>query len=301
MDRTVSTFSGELPEEWIMGPWMREDLESVSGGEPGLFGELVPELKEWLESDDAGKIRERLKVGADRRWEAKESMARCLVDTAGWEGALHRLVLYTIGFPYNRRPFFELADAYPREAWMDDSIVEEIRSQCDNEIRWGLGRPANQAKVRLRQYQQLNNKSQRWPALLSMPPNSLLSAVEMSLASGIMSTGTRGIRRISRFPQWRTWLEACVLAACLTRSLSDRLWIDAFLPVMVVAGKLPRESACVLWQHWQAATYPDCYPDLLKLANIQIDRLYPMSNGWVQGMFWLEDQIRVEGVRRAMG
>ena len=87
----------------------------------------------------------------------------------------------------------------------------------------------------------------------------------------------------------------------MSPSLADRLWIDAFLPILVVEGTISRESACLLWHHWQAAAYPDAYRDLLKLADIQIDRYFPMSNGWVQGMFWLEDQVRVEGVRRAMG
>ncbi|MEX0323916.1 MAG: DUF2851 family protein [Puniceicoccaceae bacterium] len=302
MERPVRTLSGNLLDEWVMGPWMREDLESISGGEPGLFGELVPELREWMESDSPEAIRDRLRIGADRRWEAKESMSRCLLDAAGWEGALHRLVLYTLGFPYNRRAFFEIAEQYPRQEWNDSGLPEVIKTRWERQVRWGLGRPANQAMVRLRQYQQLNHKAGDWASKLGMPLRFLLHTIhELSSSSNVTQLDTRSIRRNCRFNEWRKWLESTVLGGALSPSLAARLWIDAFLPMMVVGDKLPRESAFLLWAHCAASTHPDSYKDLLKLADIQIDRQLPMCNAWVQGMFWLEDQIRVEGVRRATG
>lgn len=302
MERTVRSLDGSTPEEWVMGPWMREDLESVSGGEPGLFGELVPELKEWMESDTAEAIRSRLKIGADRRWEAKESMARCLLDASGWAGALHRLVLYTLGFPFNRRAFLEIAEAHQPQDWMDPHLLTEIQARWETKIHWGLGRPANKAMVRLRQCQQLNQRAGEWPDLLSRPPDFLMRPLLQNMTnSGFRHGGSRTVRRLGKFSCWRNWLEMDVLCAILPPSLATRLWIDVFLPVMAADGKLPRESAYLLWSHWQAAVHPDSYRDLLKLADVQIDHEFPLSNCWIQGLFWLEDQIRVEGVRKAMG
>lgn len=302
MDREARCLSGKRLDEWIMGPWMREDLESVSGGEPGLFGELVPELKEWMESDAPKAIRSRLKVGASRRWEAKEAMGRCLIDASGWAGALHRIVLYTMGFPYNRRVFYQIAEQHPLSEWKCSALPDKLHEQWHDQVRWGLGRPANQAMVRLRQYQQLNHGTASWTGCLQKPPHHLVKAVHehwTGLCAG--KAAIRETRRECRFKEWREWLEGTVAGRTVSPSLAARLWIDAFLPVMAAGSVLPREVAYLLWEHWYATSYPDSYRDLLKLADIQIDPCYPMCNGWVQGMFWLEDQIRVEGVRRAIG
>ena len=128
MEREVLTEQGGKPLEWEVGPWVREDVEAISGGSPGLFGELVPELLEWIESDQGCDTRDRLLVGADRRWHDKVSMAGCLHKDYGWDGALHRLTLYYLGYPENRRVFFNIAATIPAASWSASRIMEEIRS-----------------------------------------------------------------------------------------------------------------------------------------------------------------------------
>ena len=71
MQRELRTAAGRMPEEWVMGPWMREDLEAVSGGEPGLFGELGPEGREWM-GPAAGRTRSRWPAACTRRSAGRE-------------------------------------------------------------------------------------------------------------------------------------------------------------------------------------------------------------------------------------
>ncbi|MGC9450828.1 MAG: DUF2851 family protein, partial [Oceanipulchritudo sp.] len=301
MERRVETASGRVPAEFTLGPWLREDLESVSGGEPGLFGELVPELREWMESDEAPVIRGRLRLGSDRRWQDKESMARCLYEAAGWQGALHRMVLYYLGFPFNRRAFFEMAEACPPADWRDPGLFEFLRRRWNADVRWGIGRPANQAGTRLKQYLSLNRHVPDWTGRLRQVPGALRKALLAELGARGMEAETTGIRRRAGFTRWRKWLNGEILGGQGNTSLADRLWVDVFLPMLVVDGQLGREPAFALWFHGHPGSYPDAYRELLKLAGIQVETRLPLCNGWIQGMLWLEDQLRLERVRSTSG
>ena len=301
MDRKILTSAGVEPDEWNMGPWTREDIESVSGGSPGLFGELVPELKEWMESDDPVRIRERLKIGADRRWQDKESMARCLLDSHGWEGGLHRMCLYYLGFPFNRRPFYEMAEALPMSCWRSLQTLEIVRRKWSESVRWRYGRPANRAECRLKQYLELNSSIPDWAVRLRKPPEFLMDRLRNRLSDLWSTESTSAIRRQAGLPDWNIWLMNHVLGGKLNASLVQRLWVDVFLPVLVVGNKLSQEEGMGVWFHGRTATFPDSYKELFKLASIQNRKQYPLCNGWVQGILWLEDQLRLERVRSTIG
>ena len=301
IERKVQTVSGKYPDEWVMGPWMREDLESVSGGEPGLYGELVPELQEWLESDLPETIRERLKIGADRRLQQKVSMARCFLENFRWEEALHRMTLYYLGFPSNRKPFYQLAEAIPARQWADPEVPARIRMEWEDRIRWGIGRPANQALVRLRQYSVLNRKAGNWCLRLQDLPGYLGDFSNKDLSVGVQVPMTREIRRKGCFAAWRRWIQKDILGGILNKSLADRLWIDAFLPLLMVHRIIPEEEGAILWFHAYPGSFPDGYSRLLKLAGIQIDPCFSLCNGWIQGLLWVEDQLRLERVRSTLG
>jgi hypothetical protein len=296
MDRPIRTAGGRLLEEWIMGPWMREDLESVTGGEPGLFGELVPELREWIEADPPETVRTRLKAGADRRWQDKVSMARCLLETHGWGGGLHRMVLFYLGFPFNRRPFYAMAEAYPMEAWCSRGLLKELRTRWADTVKWGLGRPANRAETRLRQYLDLNKAVPDWAERLALLPSELAAR-----AGETGDAGTPRVRRHARLTDWDDWLTKTVLGDCLNDSLRNRLWIDVFLPLLAVGADLPGEVAAILWVHARPGPFPDAYRPMLGLAGIGVSRELPHANGWIQGLYWAEEQLRLERIRRSVG
>ena len=301
MERPIRTASGGEPEEWVMGPWLREDIETATGGEPGLFGELVPELREWMESDVPGRIRGRLRTGADRRWQDKEAMARCLYEGTGWQGGLHRMVLYYLGFPFNRRPFFQMAEAFPPACWRDPAFIQVLRERWTGTVRWGAGRPANRAGKRLEQYIRLNRVVPDWAERLRRPERGLVRPLRAELSQLWQEGATSGIRRQAGFLQWRKWLRGVVLQNQLSPALADRLWVDVFLPMLVVDDQLEREPATGLWFHGWPGAYPDAYRDLLKLAGIQSDPRFPLCNGWIQGVLWLEDQLRLERLRSCQG
>ena len=297
MGRPILTEGGSSPEEWVMGPWMCEDIEAVSGGEPGLFGELVPELREWLESDVPEVLRQRLQMGADRRWQDKESMARCLHELAGWEGGLHRMILYYLGFPFNRRSFYEMAEAHPREDWADEALLGGLRVTWENKVRWNMGRPANRALARLGQYVALNLRVEDWPSRLISLPESLLADSRDGVFMYMGSVTTRQLRQEGGLTRCRKWLKDSALGGVFSQSLTDRLWIDVFLPMLVVEGCLSREEAVILWFHGYPAQYPSAYNELLRLVGIQLSPGLPRCNGWIQGLLWLEDQLRLERIR----
>ena len=300
LDRRIINARGEAVDEWNMGPWMREDVESVSGGSPGLFGELVPELKEWVESDDPVNIRERLRIGSDKRWQDKVSMARCLLETYGWQGGLHRMCLYYLGFPYNRRPFYEMAEAFPMECWRAREILAIIQQRWSETVRWRYGRPANRADRRILQYIQLNQHVPDWCLQLENPPDALLNRLRSKLANS-PDKGTAVYRREIAMANWNRWIEHCVLGKQLNTSLAQRLWVDVFLPLLSAAEVISLEQGMGIWFHSRPATFPESYRELLRLASVHADKAYPLCNGWVQGLYWLEDQLRLERVRTALG
>jgi hypothetical protein len=295
MDRQVRTAAGGFPEEWVMGPWMREDLESVTGGQPGLFGELVPELREWIEDDAPETVLERLKVGADRRWQDKVSMARCLMSSCGWAEGLHRMVLFYLGFPFNRRPFYAMAEAYPLEAWRGRNLLECLQVRWADSVKWGLGRPANRAETRLCQYLDLNEAVPDWADRLAAFPT--------KLAERIVDVGDRPtseIRRMGQLTDWESWLRKEVLGEQLNDSLRNRIWIDVFLPMLAAGTGLAVEVAAILWFHSKPGPYPEAYRGMLGLAGVGLNRDLPHCNGWVQGLYWAEEQLRLERIRRSV-
>lgn len=298
MDRKILNAAGNEVPEWNIGPWMREDVESVSGGTPGLFGELVPELKEWIDSDDPVRIRGRLKTGADRRWQDKVSMARCLFDTHGWEGALHRMCLYYLGFPYNRRPFFEMAEAFPMDCWRSGTILGIIRWRWSDTVRWGSGRPANRADCRLRQYIRLNASIPDWSQRLEHPPGTLVLRWRDLACT---ADRTAAIRRQIDMPQWNRWIRGDVLGNQLNTSLAQRLWVDVFLPMLSMKEIISFQQGMGIWFHSHPATFPESYREMLRMASVHAAKGNPLCNGWVQGLFWLEDQLRLERVRSSLG
>jgi hypothetical protein len=301
MDRALLTSNDRQPDEWIMGPWTREDVESVSGGSPGLFGEFVPELREWMESDVPSQIRCRLQVGMDRRWQDKVSMARCLIDSYGWSGGLHRMSLYYLGFPSNRKVFFKMADTHPPGEWRQMDFPRYLRGKWGSSVKWGYGRPANRAEARLLAYAKLNSNAPDWFDRLKHPDKSLQAELYSALAAQSGESTTRRVRRSGKLPKWEKWIHESVVGKQMNVSLVRRLWVDVFLPALVAGGHLSPEEGMALWVHGHPASFPEAFREVLKLVGIGADPSYPLCNGWIQGVLWLEDQLRLERVRSSLG
>jgi hypothetical protein len=103
------------------------------------------------------------------------------------------------------------------------------------------------------------------------------------------------------FKEWDDWLTHEVLGNRLNGSLRNRLWIDVFLPLLAARTCLPIDVAAILWFHARPGPFPDAYRPMLGLAGIGVPTGLPHCNGWIQGLFWAEEQLRLERIRRSVG
>ena len=300
MGNAVRTEDGREVPEWVMGPWLREDLEAVSGGEPGLFGERTPELSEWIAAEALEVVRERLAAGCDRRWGNKEAMAHGLLREFGFEGALHRLVLYYLGFPLNRKAFLAIAGENGPETWRARELLPSIRHRWGNAIQWRHGRPGNRPARLLGAYQELFHRRPDWMARLAEPPYPLCRA--LAAAEGdVLATDSGAFRRRFAHAGLFRWLRTEVTVQALGDGLLRRLWIDAFLPLLAARGVLPTGASALHFFHSRPGACPEALLAMCRRAGLCGDGNGPSRNGWIQGLLWVEDQMRSERLRRCSG
>lgn len=300
MGKAVRTEEGREIPEWVMGPWLREDLEAVSGGEPGLFGERTPELAEWLSSATRESVRERLAFGCDRRWRNKEAMAHGLLRQYGFQGALHRMTLYYLGFPLNRKAFLALAEEIPPERWLEPDLLQEIEQRWAGAIQWRRGRPANRPAPLLASYQELLRRSPEWADALRQPPQALFAAMHAARGE-VTATGTREFRRRYGHGLLFRWLREEVTAGAIGETQLCRLWIDVVLPLLASSEILPGQTAALHFFHSRPGPCPEALLVLCRSSGLCGGAQGPARNGWIQGLLWVEDQMRSERLRRNSG
>jgi hypothetical protein len=209
--------------------------------------------------------------------------------------------LFHLGFPGNRRPFYAMAEAHPPAAWRDAGLPGRLRRDWAGEVKWGQGRPANRAETRLRQYAVLSGGAPDWMVRLRRPPAGLLEPVTARAFSRGGAASTVAVRDAWRLRHWRDWLYRTVFNAQLPEGLANRLWIDVLLPLLAAQSVLPEDVAAVLWFHSHAGQYPDAFRPLLRMAGVHAAAGRPLCNGWIQGMVWADDQLRLERIRLNTG
>jgi hypothetical protein len=121
------------------------------------------------------------------------------------------------------------------------------------------------------------------------------------LHHGFQPRHTGNFRRSIQLAEWENWLTAQVLNRHFNPHFIRRLWVDVYLPMLAVTGRLDGEGAMMLWFHSHAAAFPESYRNLLRSAFLKEDGCLILCNGWIQGILWLEDQMRIERVRSAFG
>jgi hypothetical protein len=290
---------GEPISEWVLGPWLQEDVESVSGGVPGLLGDRCPELKDWISSASPEQVEATLMRGADFRWEGKVAGIELLRPQFSTEDLLHHLLLYTLGVPYNRRVFWELASVHPPGHWSRWGIVEGISESWRDRIHWNSGRPQNRARRRLELYQLWSRSAPGWAERLLRPPDYLLKPLCEAAVSGLGQGTTVQLRKRCQLGCWMQWLEGIVFQGHLKRSLSRRLWVDLVLPFLAASALIPPEPARQVWFHSPSSTLPASLEEAFQWAKTEKGRPWTSANGWLQGLLWMETQLRLEIVRKA--
>lgn len=294
----VCVSSGRVVPEWIMGPWLTRDLESVAGGEAGLWGETAPELREWIEAHSPEEIRDFLHRGAHRRWETKVSMAAGLLEAHGWRGALHRMVLYALGFPLNRLAFWEMAETIPPDHW-NESLLPLLKQRWAQSVQWRAGRPAARAEARLLAYARLPDN---WMAALRqllqqhapLPWERRADGID---ALTIPEEGTASWRSALGISGFQGTLRASVLGNVFAPEMVQRLMVDVFLPLAAAAEQLPSALAEAIWFHARPGHHPPGHALLLRQTALCEPPKNPLGNGLLQGLYRIDDDLRLERLR----
>jgi hypothetical protein len=278
-----------------MGQWLPRDLESIAGGEVGLWGETAPELSEWGEGIIPGEALEVLKHGARRRWEAKLSMAAGLLEAHGWEGALHRMVLYYLGYPINRLPFWEMADTFPPELW-GDSLIPFLKEGWWHHVQWSAGRPGARAEARLISYARLPHG---WmDALQSIMQRHFAASAHVSDQAEPGDAGTiLEVRRRLGLGIFQAHLIQFVLGAAFSTDMAQRLLLDVFLPLCAASGVTSPALGYLIWFNARPGHYPTGHAALLQTIGLCDGRSRPIANGLLQGLYRVDDDLRLERLR----
>lgn len=295
VQREVRVASGRAVAEWVMGPWLTRDLETVAGGEAGLWGETAPELREWMEAHPPEEVREALHRGAYRRWETKLSIAAGLLRAHGWAGALHRMVLYALGFPLNRLPFWEMAETFPPDCWQE-GLLPLLKERWAQTVQWRVGRPAARAESRLLAYIRLPT---HWMASLRrlfechapMPWSRSTAASHGRIEDTVSQRVSLGQ------PAFQRALRTAVLGGVFAPDMVQRLLVDVFLPLAAAAGLFPPAFAEGFWFHARPGHHPPTHAALLRQAGLCSGKQQPLCNGLIQGLYRLDDDLRLERLR----
>jgi hypothetical protein len=287
MERPIKTRGGGSVSEWVMAPWLVQDLEGVAGGDPGLWGETAPELKEWMESVDPQVASEAIQCAAARRWEMKTSIAAGLIEAHGWDGALHRLVLYYLGYPLHRRAFWEMAEAFPQSLWAED-LVRLLKLRWADAVDWQSGRPAARAEIRLLAYSRF---AANWSSLLK-------GRIAQLRFDKICDTAdTAVVRRAFGLGSFTKWLQTELFQGAIGLEMTQRLLADVIWPVVSVVGVLPSGFAELAWYHGRPGHHPPGHAKLLREGGLCCGPRRPLCNGMLQGLYRVDDDLRLERLR----
>jgi hypothetical protein len=261
-------------------PLLHHDLEQFAADEAvatlanrpssRIHDELAPLAEEELAA--------LLRRHAAQRWRQKVQFARRRVQRLGWNDACHQAALEILGYRFNRVPMLRIAAAWPLTGW-GRGLVEVEDCLAAETGRWSLQgvRPANQPRVRLRQYAAWTQARPDWPAkLVTLGPAAPVPAV---------AALTTKVRRQHQLGAFRQHLRDELGAGSVGGTRLDTLICDGFLPLL--AAEADRDLSG-LWFHW----YPGDLPPLVHRALRNLGAIGgcagPSGHGVGQGLLgWL--------------
>lgn len=296
--RPVQTASGRLIPEWVMGPWLRLDLETLASGEAGLWGESAPELSEWISGALPGDLLYQLRCASHRRWEMKVSVVGGLRRAHGRNDALHRLVLYYLGYPLNRAPFWEMAETFSAEFW-DERLLPVLKARWGEQVQWTVGRPAARAEKRLLAYARFPDgwmeSLGRIGSIVSQAHCSDKGFARFNDEKLLPESGP--LRQELGLTKLVKWIREEVLRRAVGEEMTQRLLADVFLPMAAACGDLDAELAELAWFHGRPGHHPPAYGRLLREARLVGGSRQPLCNGLIQGLYRVDDDLRLERLR----
>jgi hypothetical protein len=263
-------------------PLLHRGLEEYAADEvvETLAGRPLHRAQEVLGALDETALTALLLAEAQRRWAMKVHYARQRIARLGWEGACHHAALEILGYRFNRAPMLAVATALPFVQWGGGSIDPSI-AYASQDGRWSLQgvRPANQPRLRLRQYAEWCRERPDWPVRLAGSAGiARLATSDCGLAAGEW-------RRAVKLGALRNRLRDELCAGCVGGSRLDNLFGDGFLPLMAAGQGVDLQAA---WMGWRAGDAPATYVRVLRILGVFGGQQRPVAQGPIQGLIgWM--------------
>ncbi len=284
---TIFNSAGEELETFVMGRFMREDLETFAHEDALLEMETrdaMPWATNFLQLS-ADERQSRIFMNACLRWRQKVHYAEKRLQRLGWTQACHSAALEVLGYRRNRVPMARLAESIPLSQWRS-SRPDPAACLSDKSLIWRLNglRPANHPLRRLRDYSAFVGRSDVWPVTLQ----SILTQFQWPQSAGYQSGSSLFSSRSERSRLNLTHLRKLLLGyfnGLAGSSRLDTLMVDAILPLWAaLQSQLPTQA---YWLHWPVGDVPPCCRDFLREAFAE-DGLVPVfNNGLLQGALQL--------------
>ncbi|MBC2605115.1 DUF2851 family protein [Pelagicoccus albus] len=268
-------------------PLLWYSLEEYAGEDSLIAStgvDLRPEVESLLRFDLEIR-KQRLVEFARRRWEMKCHYAALRIEQLGWVSACHQTALEVMGYARNRAPMLRIAERYPLRRFIGESpSVEDLLLAGGEGWRLGGCRPANQPRLRLKQYSDMVTARGCWPALLREE----FDFGELSTASPLKEDwGTAVARSDLGVAEMRNRFKGDVFGKRLVGAKADTLVCDGLLPLLSAGRGL---KLFPLWFHWNAGNGPASTSEALRVLQVLEPRRVPMSNGWLQGILGMKNE-----------
>ena len=280
----ATTSNGSRPHALVLLPYLREDLEEYATREALLAMEHRDDGAQTsvLLATSFAERRWTLLDRAKERWRQKVDYSRKRLERCGWMASSHQFCLEVLGYRRNRAPMHALATRYPIAAMAALTVEADslFESSSESWKRAGI-RPANQPRLRIAQYLTLLQKNPDWPRRLRRWGHRL------SASAGHSGT-TIEVRRSARMKDLRGRMASMVLAEAISGSRLDTLVCDAFLPLLCADSGV---DLFFLWCHWYPSEAASRVRAFLRETEVVDGRVWPLSNGLLQGAL----QLFIEG------
>ena len=274
---------GELPVLALL-PLLHHDLEEYAAEDAveALANRPATQIVERLGLLPPAQLSALLNKHASERWRQKVHYARLRIERLGWTEACHQTAMEILGYRFNRAAMLRVAAAFPLAIWDGGTVDPETAFQSGGD--WSLQglRPANQPRVRLRQYIEWTKARRDWPERLAKG--------RVSLPAGSLETDTGTARKELRMTAFREALLDSINGGAVHGTRFDTLVCDGFLPLLAAKNGCDVQG---LWFHWFAGDVPPEWRHALRQLEMFAGRLQPACHGLAQGLLgWLIEQER---------
>lgn len=279
LDHVTTGGDGKRIPVLVLLPLLRYDLEDFAAEDAieRLANRPAAHIVESLGTLAQEELSALLNRKAAERWYQKVRYAQIRVQKLGWTEACHHMALEVLGYRFNRAAMLRVAACVPLGAWnVKPADAGELIAHGGDWSFHGI-RPANNPRIRLRQYSEWVSVYPRWPERLIELGQELPSLERAEKGSLLWSRGKlKGVRQV--------WCEQ-ITADVISGTRFDNLVCDCFLPYLASGGIGSLER---LWFEWNPGDVPRLWCQALKQLNVFGGRGRPLCHGMIQGLLgWL--------------